>query len=105
MEGLIKTGMESKDVKPFAMKNCAQLHLVVFGLVKILNYGHPPRVALSSDAHIKFLLCHIEFSIISKVIHSPSSLVLPPHSPWVSILLPIVFNQLIIAPNSCVSVG
>ena len=52
-------------------------NLVVLALSKYLIRDTPFARQLSFDTRIKFLLGHIEFSVISQVIRGLSSLVLP----------------------------
>ena len=60
------------------MRLLVSTNLVVSASSKYLIRNIPlARVVLSFDTRIKFLLGNIEFSVISKVIRSPSSLVLP----------------------------
>ena len=78
-------------------------------LSKYLIRDTPPRVALSSDTRIKFLLNHIWFSIISKVIHGLSSLVLASKplachhrilfQPWV-LVHPLVKQKILLLPTT-----
>ena len=74
MEGLNfpqKTGMESKDVKPFAMKNCAQLHLVVLALSKYLITDTPLvwHCLLTLTSSFSFVILSLAASQRSFTVH------------------------------------